>query len=194
MTDINRQLQFIVEIDKLKNIFRRNYIADGSRNENSAEHSWHLAVMATVFEPMAEDINILTVIKMLIIHDIVEIDAGDTYIHDKEGLKDKKQREEKAADRLFNILEVEQAQELRRIWDEFEVGSSREAKFANMIDRLHPFVLHVASEGRAWKENEIHVSQVYEVMTPAVRDFPKVWEYLQQQVALACEKGWLKND
>ncbi|BBM82732.1 HD domain-containing protein [Candidatus Uabimicrobium amorphum] len=193
MTDIDKQLQFIIEIDKLKNIFRRNYIADGLRNENSAEHSWHLAMMAVILEPHSKKIDLLKVIKMVIIHDIVEVDAGDTYIHDKDGLKDKKQREIKAAKRLFGILPQHQAQELHELWDEFEEGESNEAKFANVLDRLHPFLLHIESDGKAWKENKISAHQVYDVMAP-VREFPELWQYLAKQVESACEKGWLQND
>ena len=192
MTNIDKQLQFIIEIDKLKNIFRRNYIADGLRNENSAEHSWHLAMMAIVLEPYSNTIDLLKVIKMVIIHDIVEVDAGDTYIHDKDALKNKKQREAQAAKRLFGILPQTQAQELRTLWDEFEDGKSDEAKFANVLDRFHPFLLHVESKGKAWKENKISAQQVYDVMAP-VKEFPKLWQYLAQQVELACEKGWLRN-
>ena len=192
MTNIDKQLQFIIEIDKLKNIFRRNYIADGLRNENSAEHSWHLAMMAIVLEPHSTTIDLLKVIKMVIIHDIVEVDAGDTYIHDKDALKNKKQREVEAAKRLFGILPQAQAQELHELWDEFEERKTSEAKFANVLDRLHPFLLHVESEGKAWKENKINAQQVYNVMAP-VKEFPELWQYLTQQVELACEKGWLQN-
>ncbi|WP_372369866.1 HD domain-containing protein [Candidatus Uabimicrobium sp. HlEnr_7] len=193
MTDIDKQLQFIIEIDKVKNIFRRNYIADGSRNENVAEHSWHLAAMAIILEPHVEKVNILKVIKMVIIHDIVEIDAGDTYIHDKEGLKDKKQREEQAAKRIFSMLPEDQGKELRDLWHEFETGESNNAQFANVLDRLHPFLMHIESKGKAWIENNISVKQVYEVMS-SVEKFPRLWEYLTQKISIACEKGWLQND
>ena len=177
MNVLEKQLEFIIEIDKLKGVVRRNFIADASRNENAAEHSWHIVMMAIVLEPYAADADILKVIKMLAIHDIVEIDAGDVYIHDKEAMKGKYEREQKAAARIYSIHP--QGQQLLSLWLEFEECTTKEAKFAHMIDRLHPFLLHVASEGKIWKQNNITEQQVLDVMAD-LKEFPMMWEYLQK--------------
>ncbi len=136
-----RQIQFILEIDKLKEVFRRSYLLDESRHENSAEHSWHLAVMAVLLWEHAKNpsIDLLRILKMVIVHDIVEVDAGDTFIYDEEGGGEAKTaRELAAAERLFSLLPTDQAVNMRALWEEFEAGLTREAKFANAIDRLEP--------------------------------------------------------
>ncbi|GAJ03685.1 unnamed protein product, partial [marine sediment metagenome] len=153
---LNKQIEFIIEIDKLKTVFRRAYIADSSRRENSAEHSWHVATMAVILAEYCKgDVELLRVIKMLLLHDIVEVDAGDTGIYDTIAGQDKAERETRAADRLFSLLPNEQAEELRDIWNEFEVGSSPEAKFARALDRLIPLIHNYYTQGRRWKEDGI---------------------------------------
>ena len=136
---LKNQLTFIWEIDQLKNIFRQTYLLDENRKENDAEHSWHIAMMAVILQEYAnEDVDLLRIIKMMLIHDIVEIDAGDTYCYDEAGNESKRQRELEAADRLFNILPQDQAKEFRALWDEFEARETDEAKFARALDRLQP--------------------------------------------------------
>lgn len=188
MNTLDKQFQFIIEIDKLKNIIRHNSLADGSRRENSAEHSWHLVMIAIVLEPYSEGADILKIIKMLAIHDIVEVDAGDVYIHDKEAMKGKEEREQKAANRLFMM--IPEGEILRSLWQEFEDATTKEAKFAKMIDRIHPFLLHVASEGKIWLQDKIKKEQVLEVMKP-VKEFPLMWEYLESQLEKASNNNWL---
>jgi putative hydrolase of HD superfamily len=150
-----------VAVDALKGVERRSYIADGTRHENTAEHSWHLALMAIVLaEHAVEEIDLLAVVTMVVIHDLVEIHAGDTYIYDSEGRLDKAQRESAAADVIYGILPGEQGDRLHAVWREFEERRTPEARFAATMDRLEPLLLAVASEGRSWRENAITVDQV----------------------------------
>ena len=182
--DINRikkQFEFLEEIDKEKNIFRQTYIADGSRKENDAEHSWHLAMMALIMAEYANDeIDVLHTMSMVLVHDLIEIDAGDTYAYDIAGNATKHEREVKAADRLFGILPADQAEKLRRLWDEFEEGKTPEAEFANSLDKIQPLMLNNASHGKSWEEHGVRVSQVLDrnVKTPdGSRD---MWEYAKE--------------
>lgn len=161
---LQQQIAFIVEVDKIKQIYRKNYVIGGERHETDAEHSWHLAVMAVLLAEHVADypIDVSKVIKMVLIHDIVEIDAGDTYCFDQKGGLDKAAREQAAADRLFRLLPEDQAQELRCLWDEFEERVSPEARFADALDRLQPLLLHYNTEGKSWKINGITSTQVTE--------------------------------
>jgi len=162
MDRLEQQIKFIIEIDKLKNIIRRNYLADGSRREDDADHSWHLALMCAILAEYAnEKIDILRTMTMLLVHDLVEIDAGDTYAYDTTGADlSKRERELAAADRIFNLLPEDQAAYLRGLWDEFEENETPEAKFASALDRLQPFLLNSASDGKSWKEHGVTFSQV----------------------------------
>ena len=156
MTRLEQQIQFILEIDKLKSIMRRSYIISGERRENTAEHSWHLAMLAMILAEHAnEPVDLLHVIRMVVAHDIVEIDAGDTFLFDTVGAKDKAAREQTAADRLYGLLPEDQARELRGLWDEFEARETAESRFANALDRLIPLLLNYASGGRTWQENGV---------------------------------------
>mgnify|MGYP003379098120 CR=1 FL=1 len=162
MTRLEKQIQFIVEVDKVKNIFRQTYLADGERKENDAEHSWHLALSAILLkEYVSEEIDLLKVITMVLIHDIVEIDAGDTYAYDSVGAKDKREREEKAADRIFNILPTEQGQYFRELWEEFESYETEDAKYAHLLDNFQPMLLNDASKGKSWSEHQVKKEQIY---------------------------------
>ena len=153
---LEKQLEFIAEIDKLKKINRQTYISDGTRPENDAEHSWHMAVMAILLGEYANsDIDVLHVIKILLVHDLVEIDAGDTYAYDPEANKSKREREVAAAERIFNILPEDQAAEIRALWDEYEAGESAEAKFALSLDILQPVMLNELSGGVSWLQHGI---------------------------------------
>lgn len=161
MDRLKKQVDFILEVDKIKNIYRQSYIADGTRKENDAEHSWHLALMAFLLsEHSNSEIDVKKVMIMTLIHDIVEIDAGDTYCYDDEGNGSKLEREIKAAERIFNILPEDQAEILRSLWDEFETGETPEAKFAATLDRMQPLLLNDITGGKSWREHEVTKAQV----------------------------------
>lgn len=156
-----QQLRFILELDKLKNIYRQTYVLHEDRTENDAEHSFHLAIMAGILaEHARESIDVLHTIKMVLVHDVVEIDAGDTYAYDTEGAKTKADREQKAADRLFALLPDDQCCEYRALWEEFEARQTPEAKFANALDRIQPLLLNYQKGGISWKKRNITSQQV----------------------------------
>jgi putative hydrolase of HD superfamily len=189
---LQKQIDFIIEIDKLKNILRQTVLMDASRHENSAEHSWHLAMMAVLlYEYAKEEVEILKVIKMLLIHDIVEIDAGDTFCYDEEGNKDKAEREKKAADRIFNLLPDNQATEIRTLWDEFEGRKTAEAKFANALDRFQPLLHNCQTMGLAWKKHRVKYNQVLEKNKTIADGAPLLWECIEGYLNKAVEKGHL---
>lgn len=191
---IEKQFQFIIEVDKLKKIMRQSYLTDGSKHENDAEHSWHLALMTFLLAEYAnETIDILKVMKMVIIHDIVEIDAGDTYAYDENGHQDKYEREVKAAERIFNLLPQDQAYEMRALWDEFELRESTEAKFAAALDRIQPILLNYCSEGRAWKHHGIKKQQVIEKNKHTQEGSREIWAYMQAILNDATLKGYLSE-
>lgn len=159
---LKKQLDFILEIDKSKFVGRQSYLTDGKRKENDAEHSWHIALMAVLLAEYAnEPVDVLKVVSMLLIHDLVEIDAGDTYAYDKAANTTKKERELKAADRIFQILPEDQAKTMRSLWDEFEAYETPEAKFAHVMDNLEPLLLNHTSDGKAWREHGVKKEQVY---------------------------------
>lgn len=194
MDRLEKQIKFITEVDKLKSIIRQNYLADGSRKEDDADHSWHLALMCTVLAEYAnEKIDLLKTMKMLLIHDLVEIDAGDTYAYDNEAAKSKRERELAAADRIFNLLPEEQAGELRALWDEFEENTTPEAKFASTLDRLQPFLLNSASNGKSWREHGICLSQVLERNKVTPEGSKTLWEYEYKMIMQELTKGNLIN-
>ncbi|MDC7124918.1 MAG: HD domain-containing protein [Spirochaetales bacterium] len=194
LENFTKQLDFIREIDKVKSIFRQTPITDKSRKENDAEHSWHLAMMAMILSEYApEGTNILRVIKMVLIHDLVEIDAGDTYLFDEAAQNDKAEREQKAADRIFGILPEESSKEIMNLWHEFEERKTQEADFAYLMDRFQPFILNITTEGISWLEHGIKASQVLTRITPAVEKYPLFMDYLNKNVKMAVEKGWLKE-
>lgn len=178
MTRLERQMEFIREIDKSKNIFRQTYIADGSRKENDAEHSWHLALMCILLHEYAnEKLDVMKTMTMVLIHDLIEIDAGDTYAYDEVGNQSKKEREQMAADRIFHILPEDQGEYMRSLWDEFEEGSTPEAKFSAALDRIQPSMLNAASAGKSWEEHDVKADQVLE-RNKATKEGSKVlWEY-----------------
>lgn len=161
MERLKKQMEFIIEVDKLKDIIRQTNLTNGERKENDAEHSWHLALMAVFLSEYAkEPVDVLQVIKMVLIHDLVEIDAGDTYLYDEAGNGTKAAREQKAAERIFNILPGDQAEELFQLWQEFEDRKTPESKFANTLDRIQPVLLNDATEGRAWREHDVCIDQI----------------------------------
>ncbi|MCI8513542.1 MAG: HD domain-containing protein [Lachnospiraceae bacterium] len=159
---IEKQMAFALEIDKAKNIFRQTHLSSNGRNENDAEHSWHMAIMAYLLKEYAnEEIDIARVILMCLIHDIVEIDAGDTYAYDAEGLQTQKVREDAAKERIFSILPEEQKAEFIELFDEFEAYETADAKFAHAIDNLQPLMLNHSNNGGDWREHQVTVEQVY---------------------------------
>ena len=162
-TRIKQQIDFIIEVDKLKRIYRQNIITDKSRHETDAEHSWHLALMAVLLaEHVGGDssLDVLRVMKMVLIHDLVEIDAGDTYCYDVESGIDQIAREKVAAARVFPLLPPDQAQEFMQLWEEFEARETPEARFAGVLDRLQPLLLHYSTQGQSWKEHGITSDKV----------------------------------
>ncbi len=191
---LQKQMAFLIEAGKIKNIFRMNYISDGSRLENDAEHSWHLCLLAIILSEHAKykELDILKVLKMLLIHDIVEIDAGDAYVYDASAKAAQYAKEVKAAERLFNILPIDQAREYRDLWDEFEERKTPEAQFAAALDRLHPMLMNFQSQGKSWLENNITAEQVQEKNQHMQDGSPVLWEYATDEIiAKARELGFL---
>ena len=193
---LEQQIRFILEVDKLKTIERQTLITDASRQENDAEHSWHLALMALVLGEYAnaQDLDILRVIRMVLVHDLVEIDAGDTYCYDSAGYTDKAERETAAADRLFNLLPPDQAGEFRALWDEFEAGETAEARFANALDRLQPLMHNAFTEGRMWKKHGIRKSQVVARNQKIDAGAPELWTFASDLIEKAVDRGQLAPD
>lgn len=158
---LKKQMDFILEVDKIKRIGRQTYLSDGVRKENDAEHSWHLALMAILLQEHSnQELDVLKVITMVLIHDMVEIDAGDTYAYDEAAHATKREREVAAADRIFGILPADQKEYLRQLWEEFEEYETPEAKFAHMLDNFQPLMLNDATDGRSWVEHGVKKSQV----------------------------------
>lgn len=193
MERLTKQIEFIIEVDKIKNIYRKNFVIESGRHETDAEHSWHLAVMAILLaEHVAEyKLDILKVVKMVLIHDIVEIDAGDTYCFDRKAGLDKEAREKAAANRLFSILPDDQAGEFQLLWEEFEAAVSPEAKFAAALDRLQPLLLHYHTEGKSWKLNSITSDKVI-ARNEKTRDISaKLGKLVDEIIADSINKGYL---
>lgn len=194
MTRMEKQLAFILEIDKIKNIFRQNYLADGGRRENDAEHSWHIALMAVLLKEYAkEDVDLLKVITMVLIHDLVEIDAGDTYAYDAEGAQTKREREVQAAERIFGLLPEDQGTYFRELWDEFEAYETYDAKYAHLLDNFQPFLLNNASEGISWVEHGVKKSQIYKRNEKMEETSETVWNYMKQVIEENIGKGNIRE-
>lgn len=191
---LSQQIQFIIEIDKLKGILRQTRLTDDSRQENSAEHSWHLALMAIILAEYAPpQVDLGRAITMVLLHDLVEIDAGDTFCYDVQGNQDKAVREEKAATRIFGMLPEDQGQSLREIWDEFEAVATPTARFAVALDRLQPLLLNYQNQGGTWQLHGITEGQVMQRMEPVQEGTPQLWELVEQIVADCIEAGYLQN-
>ena len=195
---LERQIEFILEIDKLKKIIRQTFITGGERLENDAEHSWHLALMCFLFKEYAPvedgaEIDLARVLKMVLIHDLVEIDAGDTYCYDQEAARDKRLREEKAAERIFNLLPEDQAFELRQLWEEFEESATAEARYAAALDRLQPLLLNYHTQGRSWKMHGINMQQVLDRNSAIKETSPELWAYILKILNSARELGYLQQ-
>jgi putative hydrolase of HD superfamily len=191
-TRIDRQLRFVLEIDRLKGVLRQTLLVDASRRENSAEHSWHLAMMAVLLEEHApEGVALERVLRMLLVHDLVEIDAGDTFAYSVEGYRDKEARERAAAARLFSILPPDQAAALRALWEEFEAEETPEARYAVALDRLQPFLHNLHTEGGTWRRHGVSREQVLRRMLPIRDALPAVWPVVEEGLKRAKEEGWV---
>jgi len=188
---LSRQIEFILEVDKLKQILRQSLKITDRRRENDAEHSWHLALMVLVLaeHANASDLDVLKVLGMVIIHDLVEIDAGDTFAYDDAGMVDKPEREQKAADRIFALLPGDQADRFRALWDEFEERKSPEARFAAALDRLQPVLLNLNTEGHAWKHHGIRQDQVIDRNRHIGEGSEALWEFAHHEIEKAANRG-----
>ncbi len=190
---LKQQINFLMEIDKLKLILRRTMVTNKSRLENTAEHSWHLAMFAMMLCEHANepDLNVMRVIRMVLIHDIVEIDAGDTMLYDSVGREDKSVREQAAANRIFDLLPEDQHEEIRQLWDEFEEKETSEALFATSLDRLQPLLHNYYTEGAAWKKHGITSSQVMEANAHIAEGSEILWEFAEELIRSSVAKGYL---
>lgn len=192
--NLTKQLNFIKEIDKIKYIQRKTKLFNSNRPENDAEHSWHLAMMTIVLAEHADyPIDILKVIKMVLIHDIVEIDAGDTFIYDTQKNHTNTDNELLAAKRIFGLLPRQQADELIAIWEEFEMGVTNEAKFAKSMDRLEPLLQNVSNNGGTWKEFDVDYSKVYEKKKAIKNGSSSLWNYAKNLINESLSTGILKR-
>lgn len=189
-----KQIDFVKEIDKVKYIQRKTRLFNSDRNENDAEHSWHLALMTIVLAEHAnEPIDIFKVVKMVLIHDIVEIDAGDTFIYDTKKSHSNTNEERLAAIRIFGLLPKEQANELIAIWEEFEAGETNEAKFAKTMDRLEPLLQNTSNNGGTWNEFGVDYNKVYEKKKIIKDGSNTIWDYAEKLINDSVEKGILKK-
>lgn len=188
---IQNQIKFAITIDEMKNIFRRNLLADGSRRENDAEHSWHLAMLAMILEEYsAEKIDIERVLKIALVHDLIEVYAGDTFAYDAKGNEDKHEREVQAADKLFGMLDPVQGAEIRALWDEFEAMETAESRYANAIDRIQPLILNYLTDGHTWKMG-VTSAQIYKRMDIIRTATPELWHIVEGIINTSIEAGIL---
>ena len=190
-----KQIQFITEIDRLKQIFRQNVVIGTTRNENDAEHSWHMAAMAVLLSEYSADkkLDMLKVLKLILVHDLVEIDAGDTFCYDEKGYEDKAEREEKAARHLFNLLPEDQAQEIYDLWREFEELGTAEARFAACMDRLQPLILNYNTNGHTWQKPGVTSGKVIKRNSMLEEYAPELWQLAKEIIETSVEKGILKR-
>ena len=190
---LDQQLRFTAEIDKMTSILRRTMLIDGSRRENDAEHSWHIAVMALIFEEYAaEPVDVSRAVKMCVVHDLIEIYAGDTFAYDVAGNADKAEREAAAADKLFAQLPEKQGAEIRSLWEEFDSMETPDSKYAACMDRLQPFLHNTLTGGHTWVESGTARSSVEKRMA-IIKDFmPEVYKWVEKNLDNAIANGWLK--
>lgn len=189
---LSQQIAFIMELDKLKSIIRRSYVLHADRRENSAEHSWQIALAAlTLAEYTNTPVAIDHVIKLLLVHDVVEIDAGDTFVYDTAGKVDQFDRETQAAQRIFGLLPAEQRDDYLKLWHEFEERITPEAKFARAVDRLLPVLHNCYTQGRGWQENQVHQGQVLAVNHIIADGATDLWAFLQDKIQEAVDQGYL---
>ncbi|MCP3988642.1 MAG: HD domain-containing protein [Actinomycetia bacterium] len=193
--DLGQRINFLLEIDRLKVVLRRSLLVDGSRFENTAEHSWHLAMAALVLAPHAgPEVDLIRAVQILLVHDIVEIDAGDIYIYDDEGRRQKQALEQAAAERIFSLLPSAEGDQMRALWDEYEQRETPTARFAYAIDRLQPLLLNSASGGISWRQNGIRHSQAVVVNAPIAEAATELWDLAHMILAEAADATQLADD
>lgn len=192
---LEKQFEFIREIDKEKFIQRQTYLTDGIRKENDAEHAWHMAIMTILLSEYAnEKIDVLKTVTMLLLHDIVEIDAGDTYAYDEDAKKTQREREERASERIFGLLPDDQKERFQAIWEEFEAGETAEAKFARTMDNIQPVMLNAATAGKAWEEHGVRLEQIMNRNKNTAKGSEALWDYARRNfVEPNVENGKIKN-
>ncbi len=189
-----KDIAFIVELDKMKSILRQTSIIGEDRREDDAQHSWHISLMAMVLsEYTDEKVDLLKVIKMLLIHDLVEIFAGDTFCYDEVGNADKREREVEAAEKIFGMLEEDKAKDLRSLWDEFEEIETTEAKFATAMDRLQPMLSNYNNNGGTWKKFDISQADIYKRISPVKESSDELWKFVEYMIEDAFEKGLISK-
>ncbi len=195
MTDkLKGQLKFLAEADKMKNVSRQTLLMDKSREETDAEHSWHFALMAmTLYEYAGFEVDLDRVIRMAIVHDLVEIYAGDTFAYDAKGYEDKEQREREAADKLFAMLPGALAKEYRALWEEFDRMDTPDSRYAAAIDRLQPFLSNYATDGHTWVKHGVYADKVYARMAPIETALPELWPFVERVIKENIEKGRIKR-
>ncbi len=193
LEDLKKQMDFVREADKMKGILRANMMLDLSRHEDDAQHSWHIAVMALILsEYAAPGVNIDHAVRMLLVHDMVEIYAGDTYAYDESAQTDKDDREQKAADRIFGLLPGEQDKRMRALWEEFEACQTPTSEYANAIDRLQPLWGNFWVGGQVWQENRITMEKVLKRNEITKKALPQIWDEIEAMLHEALEKGYLR--
>lgn len=191
---INQLLKFTAEIDKMTAVSRRTMLIDKSRRENDAEHSWHIALMAMLFKDYApEGCDVSRSVQMCIVHDLIEIYAGDTFAYDPAANQDKAEREEKAADKLFGELPEHLGKEFRQLWEEFDAMETPTAKYAAAMDRIQPYLHNTLTDGHTWKEGNPPVEMVNKRIGPAIDLIPELKDWYDANIQRAIEKGWLKK-
>ncbi len=195
MTRLEQQLRFIIEIDKVKKIMRQTPLSDSSRMENDAEHSWHIALMAVLLKEYArEEVDVPKVMTMVLLHDLVEIDAGDTYAYDAVGAETKRERELKAADRIFALLPDDQGSYFRALWDEFEAYETADAKYAHLLDNFQPLLLNDASDGISWVSHGVKKTQIYKRNAKIEETSETIWAKMQEIVDKHIALGHIKAE
>jgi len=190
-----KQLEFLIEVDKMKTVLRQTILTDRSRQETDAEHSWHFALMALALSEYSAypDLDMFKVVKMALVHDLVEVYAGDTFAYDEAGYLDKQEREIKAADRIFGMLPEDQASEFRSLWEEFEEMKTPEAIYAAAIDRLQPFINNSVTDGHTWRLHGVTSDKVYKRMEVIKQAIPDVWVFVENVIQDAIKKGFIKE-
>lgn len=191
---LRKQIEFIVEIDRLKQVFRQTYLMDESRRENSAEHSWHFAVMLMLLaEHTDEPVDLFRAVKMALIHDVVEVDVGDILVYDESRMKEKEEKEREAAKRLFGLLPPDQAEVYRALWEEFEARETPEARYAAAIDRLQPVLHNYYTHGKAWRAHGVKAENVLKINSRIGRSSAELWDFAQGLIEESVQKGYLEK-
>lgn len=195
MDRLEKQLAFLMELDRQKEIIRQTYLADGSRKETDAEHAWHLAVMCMVLSEYAnEPIDVAKTVLMVLTHDLVEIDAGDTYAYDEKGNATKREREVQAANRIYGLLPEDQGTYLRALWDEFEAMETPEARFANTLDKIQPVLLTDHAEGKSWREHGVKKEQILGRNARTHEGSEVLWDYIRKIIEKNVDAGFIKGE